>query len=73
MRLKIDIKKITQASKFLKFKFGENITEDALNKIIIKSKNNSEIYQIKKDSELWINHIGKDVLNLLDEFIDELS
>ena len=69
----IDIKKITQASKFLKFKFGENITEDALNKIIIKSKNDSEIYQIKKDSELWINHIGKDVLNLLDEFIDELS
>ena len=69
----IDIKKIIQASKFLKFKFGENITEDVLNKIIIKSKNDSEIYQIKKDSELWINHIGKDVLNLLDEFIDELS
>tara|TARA_B100001057_G_scaffold40223_1_gene36147 strand:- start:14054 stop:17044 length:2991 start_codon:yes stop_codon:yes gene_type:complete len=69
----IDIEKITQASKFLKFKFSENITEDALNKIMIKNKDNPEIYQIKNNGELWINYAGKDVLNLLNDVIDDFS
>ena len=69
----IDIKKITQASKFLKFKFSENITEDTLNKIMIKNKDNPEIYQIKNNGELWINYVGKDVLNLLNDVIDDFS
>ncbi len=69
----IDIEKITQASKFLKFKFSENITEDTLNKIMIKNKDNPEIYQIKNNGELWINYVGKDVLNLLNDVIDDFS
>ena len=69
----LNIKRIAQTSKFLKFKFGKNLSENTLKNILKMSKDNYSSVQFKNNDELWINHIDKDVLNLLDEVIDEFS
>ena len=69
----LGIDKITQASKFLKVKFKEDISEYTLENMIRLTKDNPDTYQIKNNGELWINYLDKDVLNLLDEVIDEFS
>ena len=69
----LGVDKITQASKFLKVKLKENISEYTLENIIRLTKDNPDTYQIKNNGELWINYLDKDVLNLLNEVIHEFS
>ena len=69
----VDIKKITQTSKFLKISFLENVSDNILETMIKLSSHSSDYYQIKKNGELWINYHNEDVLNLLNEVINEFS
>ena len=73
MRLEsgLDIKKITQTSKFIKIGFLENVSDNILETIIKLTSHSSGSYQIKKNGELWINYADEDVLNLLNEVINE--
>ena len=67
----LDIKKITQTSKFIKIGFLENVSDNILETIIKLTSHSSGSYQIKKNGELWINYADEDVLNLLNEVINE--
>jgi hypothetical protein len=37
------------------------------------TKESPEMYEIKKNGELWINYNGQDVLNLLDNAIQKFT
>ena len=69
----LEITKIIQSSKYLKFKFSKNLKEKTLSKLLSITNENPEIYEIKKNGELWINFNGQDVLNLVDNAIQKFS
>ena len=69
----LNITKIIQSSKYLKFKFSKNLKDKTLSKILGIANENPEIYEIKKNGELWINFNGQDVLNLVDNAIQKFS
>ena len=69
----LDISKIVQSSKYLKFKFNETLNDKTLSKILSITSESPEIYEIKKNGELWINFNGQDVLNLVDNAIQKFS
>ena len=67
----LEITKIIQSSKYLKFKFSKTLKDKTLSKILSITNENPEIYEIKKNGELWINFNGQDVLNLVDNAIQK--
>ena len=67
----LKISKIVQSSKYLKFKFSKTLEEKTLSKILSITNENPEIYEIKKNGELWINFNDQDVLNLIDNAIQK--
>ena len=69
----LEITKIVQSSKYLKFTFSKNLKEKTLSKILDITNANHEIYEIKKNGELWINFNDQDVLNLLDNVIEKFT
>ena len=69
----LEITKIIQSSKYLKFKFSKNLKNKTLSKILSITNENPEIYEIKKNGELWINFNGQDVLNLVDNAIQKFT
>jgi len=69
----LEITKIVQSSKYLKFKFSKTLKDKTLSKILSITSENSEMYEIKKNGELWINFNGQDVLNLLDNAIQKFT
>ena len=69
----LDISKIVQSSKYLKFKFNKTLKDKTLSKILSITNESPEIYEIKKNGELWINFNGQDVLNLVDNAIQKFS
>ena len=69
----LEITKIIQSSKYLKFKFSKTLKDKTLSKILSITNENPEIYEIKKNGELWINFNGQDVLNLVDNAIQKFS
>ena len=69
----VDIKKITQTSKFIKIGFLENVSDNIFETMIKLTSHSSGSYQIKRNSELWINYGNEDVLNLLNEVINDFS
>jgi hypothetical protein len=69
----LEITKIVQSSKYLKFKFSETLKDKTLLKILSITKESPEMYEIKKNGELWINYNGQDVLNLLDNAIQRFT
>ena len=69
----MEITKIVQSSKYLKFKFSKTLNDKTLSKILSITNENPEIYEIKKNGELWINFNDQDVLNLLDNVIEKFT
>ena len=69
----LEITKIIQSSKYLKFKFSKTLKDKTLSKILSITNENPEIYEIKKNGELWINFNGQDVLNLVDNAIQKFT
>jgi transcription-repair coupling factor (superfamily II helicase) len=69
----LGITKIVQSSKYLKLKFSKTLKDKTLSKILNIASENLEIYEIKKNGELWINYNGQDVLNLVDDAIQKFS
>jgi len=69
----LEITKIIQSSKYLKFKFSKTLKDNTLSKILSITNENPEIYEIKKNGELWINFNGQDVLNLVDNAIQKFT
>ena len=69
----LEITKIVQSPKYLKFKFSKTLKDKTLSKILSITSENSEMYEIKKNGELWINFNGQDVLNLLDNAIQKFT
>jgi len=69
----LEITKIIQSSKYLKFKFTKTLKDKTLSKILSITNENPEIYEIKKNGELWINFNGQDVLNLVDNAIQKFT
>ena len=67
----LKISKIVQSSKYLKFKFSKTLEEKTFSKILSITNENPEIYEIKKNGELWINFNDQDVLNLIDNAIQK--
>ena len=67
------ITKIVQSSKYLKFKFTKTLKDKTLSKILSITNQSPEMYEIKKNGELWIKFNSQDVLNLLDNEIQKLS
>ena len=59
--------------KYIKFKFSKTLKDETLSKILSITNENPEIYEIKKNGELWINFNGQDVLNLVDNAIQKFS
>ena len=68
----LEVSKIVQSSKYLKFKFSNALKDKTLSKILSITNESPEIYEIKKNGELWININSQDVINLVNEFINEL-
>ena len=69
----LEITKIIQSSKYIKFKFSESLKDKTLSKILSITKESPEMYEIKKNGELWINYNDQDVLNLLDNAIKKFT
>ena len=69
----LEILKIVQSSKYLKFKFSESIKDKTLSKMLSITKESPEMYEIKRNGELWINYNDQDVLNLLDNEIHKFT
>ncbi|RPG78535.1 MAG: DEAD/DEAH box helicase, partial [Crocinitomicaceae bacterium TMED135] len=69
----LEITKIIQSSKHIKFKFSESLKDKTLSKILSITKESPEMYEIKKNGELWINYNDQDVLNLLDNAIKKFT
>ena len=69
----LKISKIVQSSKYLKFKFSKTLEDKTLSKILSITNENPEIYEIKKNGELWINFNDQDVLNLIDNAIQKFT
>ena len=69
----LEITKIVQSSKYLKFKFTKTLKDKTLSKILSITNQSPEIYEIKKNGELWIKFNGQDVLNLLDNEIQKFT
>ena len=69
----LEITKIVQSSKYLKFKFSEALKDKTLSKILNITNESPEMYEIKKNGELWINFNDQDVLNLLDNAIQKFT
>ena len=69
----LEISKIVQSSKYLKFKFNKTLKDKTLSKILSFTSESPEIYEIKKNGELWINFNGQDVLNLVDNAIQKFT
>ena len=69
----MEITKIVQSSKYLKFKFSKTLKDKTLSKILSITNESPEMYEIKKNGELWINFNGQDVLNLLDYAIQKFT
>ena len=69
----MEITKIVQSSKYLKFKFSKTLKDKTLSKILSTTNESPEMYEIKKNGELWIKFNGQDVLNLLDNAIQRFT
>ncbi len=69
----LKISKIVQSSKYLKFKFSKTLEDKTLSKILSITNENPEVYEIKKNGELWINFNDQDVLNLIDNAIQKFT
>jgi len=52
---------------------GLPTTKKTLSKMLSITNENPEIYEIKKNGELWINFNGQDVLNLVDNAIQKFT
>ena len=69
----LEITKIVQSSKYLKFNFSKTLNDKTLSKILSVTNENPEIYEIKKNGELWINFNDQDVLNLVDNVVQKFA
>ena len=69
----LEITKIVQSSKYLKFNFSKTLKDKTLSKILSVTNENPEIYEIKKNGELWINFNDQDVLNLVDNVVQKFA
>ena len=69
----LEITKIVQSSKYLKFNFSKTLKDKTLSKVLSVTNENPEIYEIKKNGELWINFNDQDVLNLVDNVVQKFA
>ncbi len=69
----LEITKIVQSSKYLKFNFSKTLKDKTLSKILSVTNENPEIYEIKRNGELWINFNDQDVLNLVDNVVQKFA